>query len=78
MAEIIAIIINAYFAFEYFPQRFRCAEMIILAKSGKIGKIIHISNVYKFIALLNVIGKIIEKIMNDRIATTTEKYNLLP
>jgi hypothetical protein len=52
--------------------------MMMLAKLKKTGKIIYTLNVYKFIALLNAIGKIIEKIINNKITAITEKHNLLP
>jgi hypothetical protein len=77
LAEIIIIIITVYLMFEYFSQRFCCAEMIILTKSKKISKIIHILNAYKSIILLNAIDKIIKKIINNRIAAAAERYNLL-
>jgi hypothetical protein len=77
LAEIIAIIITACFTLEYFPQRFRCAEVVILAKPEKTDKIVHMSDTYKSITLLSVINKIIEKIMNNRIIAAVEKHNLL-
>jgi hypothetical protein len=77
LVEIIVIIIITCFIFKYFPQRFRYVEMMMLAKSKKIGKIIYTSNVYRFIALLNAISKIIEKIMNNKIAAIIKRHNLL-
>ena len=78
LAEIIAEIATACLMLEYFPQRFRCAEVVVLAKPGKTGKIVHTPGAYRPIALLSAIGKIIEKIMSDRIAAAAEKHNLLP
>jgi hypothetical protein len=40
--------------------------------------ILYILKAYKFIALLNSINKIIEKIVGKRIAVAAKKYNLLP
>jgi hypothetical protein len=77
LTEIIAIIITVCFTLKYFPQRFRCVEVMILIKLKKIDKIIHMSDIYRFIALLSMINKIIEKIINDRIIAAAEKYNLL-
>jgi hypothetical protein len=51
--------------------------MIIFIKLKKINKIIHTSNIYKFIILFNAISKIIEKIINNKITAIIEKYNLL-
>jgi hypothetical protein len=50
---------------------------MMLIKLKKTDKIIYTSNIYKFITLFNAINKIIEKIMNDKITTIVEKYNLL-
>jgi Reverse transcriptase (RNA-dependent DNA polymerase)/Endonuclease-reverse transcriptase len=78
LAEIIATTANACLKLEYFPERFRCAEVVVLAKPGKTGKIVHTPGAYRPIALLSTIGKVIEKIMGDRIAAAAEKHNLLP
>ena len=78
LAEILATIVTACLTFEYFPQRFRCTEVVVLAKPGKTGKIKHTPGAYRPIALLSAIGKIIEKTMGDRIAAAAERYDLLP
>jgi hypothetical protein len=49
----------------------------MLAKLKKTGKIIYILDAYRSIALLNVIDKIIKKIMNNKITAAAEKHNLL-
>jgi hypothetical protein len=51
--------------------------MMVFTKLKKTGKIIHTLNVYKFIILFNMINKIIKKIINNKIAATAEKHNLL-
>ena len=78
LAKIIASIATACLELEYFPQRFRCAEVVVLAKAGKTGKIVHTPGAYRPVALLCAIGKVIEKTMSKRIAAAAEKYNLLP
>jgi hypothetical protein len=77
LTEIIIIITTAYLTLEYFSQHFRYTEVVMLIKLKKIGKIVYTSNAYRSIALLSAIGKIIKKIMNDRIAAAAERHNLL-
>jgi hypothetical protein len=78
LAKIIAAITAACLALEYFPRRFRCAEVVVLAKAGKTGKIVHTPGAYRPVALLCAIGKVMEKTMSERIAAAAERYNLLP
>jgi hypothetical protein len=72
------VVATASLTLEYFPTRFRCAEVVIFIKLGKTGKVLYILKVYKSIALLNSIRKIIEKIIGERIAVVAKKYSLLP
>jgi hypothetical protein len=78
LAEALAAIAIASLILEYFPKRFRCAEVVILIKLGKTGKVLYILEAYRFIALLSSISKIIEKTVGERIAAVAEKYSLLP
>jgi hypothetical protein len=77
LIKVLAAVAIVSLTLEYFPTRFRYVEIIILTKLEKIGKILYILGAYKPIALLNSINKIIEKIMGERIAVATKKYNLL-
>ena len=77
LAEIIAKIVTACFILKYFLQHFCCAEIVMLTKSEKTDKIIHILKVYRFIALLSAINKIIKKIISNKIIAVIKKYNLL-
>jgi hypothetical protein len=71
------MVTTASLIFEYFSTRFRCVEIVIFIKLGKIGKILYILGAYRFIALFSFIGKIIKKIIGERIAAAVKKYNLL-
>jgi len=77
LAKIIALITTACLKLEYFPQRFCCAEVVVLAKARKTSKIVYTPDAYRSVALLCVIDKVIKKTMNKRIAAAAEKYNLL-
>jgi hypothetical protein len=77
LIKILAAIAIASFIFEYFLKRFRCVEIIIFIKLRKIGKILYILGVYRFIALFSFINKIIEKMISERIAVVVKKYSLL-
>jgi hypothetical protein len=78
LVEILATIATASLIFEYFPTRFRCAEIIIFIKLGKTDKVLYILGAYRSIALLNFIGKIIEKTISERIVAVVKRYRLLP
>jgi hypothetical protein len=78
LADALAAVATASLTLEYFPLRFRCAEVVVLSKPGKTGKVLHTPGAYRPIALLSSIGKVIEKAMGERIAAAAEKYNLLP
>jgi hypothetical protein len=78
LVEVLAAIATASLIFEYFPKRFRCVEVVILIKLGKIGKILYILGVYRLIALFSFISKIIEKTVGERIAVVVKKYSLFP
>jgi hypothetical protein len=59
-------------------MRFRCAEVVVLTKPGKTGKVLHTPGAYRPIALLSSISKVIEKTVSERIAAAAERYSLLP
>ena len=77
MTDVLTTIATANLTFKYFPLHFRCAEIIILTKSEKTGKVLHTLKAYRFIILFNFINKVIKKIINEHIAAVAEKYNLL-
>ena len=73
MIQNLAIIFNASLAIGYYPQQFKNSIMIFIPKEGK-SPIEHIN--YRPISLLNIPGKILEKIFNNRILQHLEMNNL--
>ncbi len=78
LAKAIAKIANASLACEYFPKRFRCANVVVLRKPGKSAKAQRTPGAYRPIALLSAIGKVIETAISRRIAKAAEEHSLLP
>ena len=76
LTDALAAIITVNLTLKYFSLYFCCAEIIVLIKSEKTGKILHTSEAYRFIILLSFINKVIKKIINKYIAAAAEKYNL--
>ena len=69
---------NASFKLEYFPKRFRRAEVVVLRKAGKSIKAQKTPGAYRPIALLSTLGKVIETAIYRRIARAAEEQQLLP
>ena len=66
---------NIYSFLGYYPRAFRTAKIIILYKPKKnIYKI----KLYRLIALLDTLGKVLEKIIASRLARLAETNRLLP
>lgn len=67
-------IFNASIATGYFPDELKKTKMIFIPKEGKDTK--HIIN-YRPISLLEVTGKLFEKIINDRLLLHMETNNII-
>src|SRR5271157_3691181 len=78
LARIMTKLTNASFKLEYFPKQFRGAEVVVLRKAGKSIKVQRTSGVYRPIALLSILGKVIETAIYRRIARAAEEQQLLP
>ena len=78
MTDVLTAIATVSLTLEYFPLRFRYAEVVVHTKSGKTGKVLHTPKAYRSITLLNFINKVIKKIINKYIAVAAEKHSLLP
>src|SRR5208282_5051253 len=78
LARIMTKLTNASFKLEYFPKRFCRAEVVVFRKAGKSIKAQKISGVYRPIAFLSTLGKVIETAMYRRIARAAEEQQLLP
>src|SRR5208337_4777730 len=78
LARIMTKLTNVSFKLEYFLRRFRRAEVVVLRKAGKSIKAQRTSGVYRPIALLSILGKVIETAIYRRIARAAEEQQLLP
>ena len=73
MIKNLTTIFNASLAIGYYPQQYKNSLMIFIPKAGK-SPIDHIN--YRPISLLNIPGKIFEKIINNRLIQHFEINNL--
>ncbi|KPM42380.1 hypothetical protein AK830_g4172 [Neonectria ditissima] len=71
-------IVNASIAIGHFPTHFRTAIVTVIPKANKTPAQQRTASGWRPISLLNVIGKIIETVISQRIATTAEAKGLLP
>ena len=67
---------NAYLALGYYLKQFKELNTIILKKLQKLRY--NILKAYRLIALLNKIGKVLEKLVARRISKAAKTYYLLP
>ena len=74
--EKIARVLEACWKLGYFPERYKSAKIICLRKPNK-GSYSQ-AKVWRPIALLNTIGKLMEAIAATRLSELAEKENLLP
>lgn len=68
-------ILNHTFSMGYFPQKFKEAKIILIPKPNKKGTD---PRDYRPISLLEVPGKIYEKILNKRLRHYLESNNMFP
>jgi retron-type reverse transcriptase len=73
---ILAQLITSCWKLEYFPQQFKHANTIVLQKPNK--EDYSLPGAWRPIALLNTIGKIMEKLAAQRLSKLAEQYHLLP
>jgi Reverse transcriptase (RNA-dependent DNA polymerase)/Endonuclease-reverse transcriptase len=78
LARILAMITQASFELEYFPQQFRSAGVVVLKKSGKTVKQQQTAGGWRPISLLSAVGKLIEAAIARRITDAAESQGLLP
>lgn len=76
--RILAYLATKSFELGHFPTRFRAALVIVLRKPGKTPTERKTPKGWRPISLLSTTGKVIEKILGDRIAAAAEAYELLP
>jgi hypothetical protein len=78
LRKVLAPLITACFRLEWFPERFKRAKTIVLAKPGKKPSDYKTPAGYRPIALLPAIGKVIEAIVARRVTYWAENKGLLP
>ena len=69
----LANIYNTGLKIGYFPSMWKISQMIFIPKPGKT-PLQHIN--YRPISLLNILGKLFEKIINNRLTTSLQNLNL--
>jgi hypothetical protein len=76
--EALAELANASFRLEYFPKRFRTANVVVLRKPGKTVEEQRSPKAWRPISLLSTVGKVIEAAICRRITEAAEANGLLP
>jgi len=74
--DIITVLIEACWELRYHPRRFKATRIIALRKSNK--RDYRLFNIWRFIALLNTVGKLIETAAAKRLRDAAEAYILFP
>jgi hypothetical protein len=71
----LSIIFNACFMLSYFPDKWKHAKVIGIPKPGKDKSC---TSNYRPISLLSVVGKILEKLIKNRLNMHVESKNIIP
>ncbi|SRR6266536_772246 len=74
--DIIIILIEVCWELGYYPRKFKAARTVALHKPNK--RDYKLFNTWRFIALLNIIGKLIEATTAKRLRDAAETYILFP
>ncbi|KAI0997925.1 hypothetical protein K3495_g10264 [Podosphaera aphanis] len=76
LSKVLADLFNACLTHGYHPKGFKESTTIVLRKSQK--SRYDTPKAYRPIALLNTMGKLLEKLVANRISKVAEDHNLLP
>jgi ribonuclease HI len=76
LGSIITKIFTVSIELGYHPQRWRCAQIVVLRKPGKPDY--SQPGAYRPISLLNTLGKLLEAVVARRLSFYAEHYGLLP
>ncbi len=76
LTSILTSLFNACITHKYHPKQFKKAQTIVLRKSKKSDYFD--SKAYRFIALLDIMGKALKSIMIKRLSDITETHHMLP
>ena len=72
------MLIEACFRLGWFLERFKRAKTMVLQKPGKTPETYRTPGGYRPIALLPIVGKVIEALVARRVTSVIEAYSLLP
>ena len=75
LTPILTPLFNACITLGYCPEHFRAAETVALRKPGK--EDYTQAKSYRPVALLNTLGKVLEKLIARRLSELVERYSLL-
>lgn len=67
---------DRYLKLSYYPKYFKKARIVILRKLGKPDY--SETKIYKLIALLDILGKVLETVVAKLLSNYTERKGLLP
>ena len=76
--EALAKLADASFRHEHFPRCFRAARTAVIPKPGKTNEQRATAGAWRPVALLSIVGKVLEAIIGQRIANAAEEHRLLP
>ena len=77
LLKVLAVLIEACLRLGWFPEQFKRAKTVVLQKPGKEPSTYRTLGGYRPIALLPIIGKVIEALVARRITSAVEAYGLL-
>ena len=75
--RVLAVLIEACFRLGWFPERFKRAKTVVLQKPGKTLETYRTPGGYRPVALLPIVGKVIEALVARRVTSAAEAYGLL-
>jgi hypothetical protein len=76
LRPVLTPLFNSCITYGYCPEHFRVAETVALRKPGK-EDYTQVKS-YRPVALLNTLGKILEKVIARRLSALVERHSLLP
>ena len=76
ISDPLADIARACFKTGYYPREFRCTNTVVLRKESKPNY--SLSGSYRLITLENTLGKVIKRLVADRLLTAVEDYEVVP
>ena len=75
--KVLAKLADASFRHKHFLRCFRAARTVVILKPGKTNKQRATAGAWRPVALLSIVGKVLEAIIGQRIANIAEEHRLL-